>query len=144
MQNAAIAAILKQTKTIAVVGLSPNAQRTSHAVAHYLQNHAYRIIPVNPNAAGQIILGEYCYASLPEAATALGSQSLAIDMIDVFRKSEDVPPIVQDAIMIGAKVLWLQLDIHHAAAQAQAQAAGLQVVVDRCTKIEHRKMIQNV
>jgi uncharacterized protein len=91
---------------------------------------------------GQLILGEYCYASLPEAAAALGS--LGIDMVNVFRKSEDVPPIAQDAIMIGAKVLWLQLDIHHAAAQAQAQAAGMQVVADRCTKIEHRRMVENV
>lgn len=144
MPNTAIDTILKQTRTIAVVGLSPNPQRVSYEVAQYLQNQGYRIIPVNPNAVGQSILGEPCFATLQEAAEALNHQGRKIDLVDCFRKSEDIPPIVNDAIAIKAKTLWLQLGIRHSAAENQAQAAGLQVVVDRCTKIEHWRMLKNV
>ena len=143
MPNTAIDAILKQTRTIAVVGLSPNPLRVSYEVAQYLQNQGYRIIPVNPNAAGQSILGEPCFATLQEAAEALNRQGQKIDLVDCFRKSEDIPPIAQDAIAIQAKTLWLQLGIRHPAAENQARAAGLQVVADRCTKIEHPRMIKN-
>lgn len=129
--------ILKSCHTIAVVGLSPKPHRASYGVAQYMQAHGYRIIPINPVAAasGEQILGEKVYASLSEAAL-----TQKIDMVDCFRNSEDIPPIADEAIRIQAKVLWLQLDIASEAAEAQAAAAGLLVVHDRCLKIDHRAL----
>ena len=126
--------ILASCRTVAVVGLSPKPDRASHEVAHYLQVHGWRIIPVNPVAAatGATILGEPVYATLQEAA-----QHASIDVVDVFRNSEDVPPVAQEAIAIGARALWLQLGIENAPAAAAAQAAGLWVVQNRCLKVEH-------
>jgi len=128
-----LAWILNHCKTIAVVGLSPKPHRASFGVAQYMQAHGYRIIPVNPLA--HEVLGEKAYASLSEAA-----QHAQIDLVDVFRNSEDVPPVALEAAAIGAKALWLQLGIRHDAALAQARAAGLLTVQDLCLKIEHRAL----
>lgn len=132
-----ITKLLTESRVIAVVGLSPNPDRPSHEVAQYLQHHGYRIIPVNPAAAGTQILGEHCYATLTLAAAALAEQQLHINLVDVFRKSEAVEPIADEAIAIRANGLWLQLGVVNQAAIDKARAAGLMVVVDRCTKIEH-------
>lgn len=123
--------ILNHCRTIAVVGLSPQPHRASFDVARYMQAQGYRIIPVNPNASE--VLGEKAYASLRDAA-----QHESIDLVNCFRNSEDIPPIVDDAIAIGAKAVWMQLGISHAAAAAKAEAAGLLVVQDHCLKIDHR------
>lgn len=131
-----IAAILKGSRTIAVVGLSPKPERDSHHVAEYLQQQGYRIVPVNPMATGQHILGEPCWPSLSEAA-----RHHRIDLVDVFRNSADVPPIVEEAIAIGAQAMWLQLGVRHDAAAARARAAGLQVVQDHCTLVEHQRLV---
>lgn len=123
----AIERLLKATRVIAVVGLSPDPARASHGVARFMQARGYRIIPVNPAVAE--ILGERCYpdlASIPEA----------VDMVDVFRRSDAVLPVALDAIRIGARCLWLQLGVVNAAAIAAADAAGLDVVADHCLKIE--------
>jgi len=123
--------ILSHCRTIAVVGLSPKPHRASFDVARYMQAAGYRIIPVNPNASE--VLGEKAYATLQEAA-----QHEKIDLVNCFRNSEDIPPIVDDAIAIGAQAVWMQLDVAHPAAAAKAEAAGLLVVQDRCLKIDHR------
>lgn len=135
-------AILAQCRTIAVVGLSPKPHRDSYHVALYLQQQGYRIVPVNPVVAreGGQILGEPCYASLSDAAQALAAQQLRIDMVDVFRNSADVPPIAEEAIAIGAQCLWLQRGICHEEAATRARAAGLQVVQDLCTLVEHQRL----
>lgn len=135
-------AILAQCRTIAVVGLSPKPHRDSYHVAQYLQQQGYRIVPVNPVVAreGGQILGEPCYASLSDAAQALAAQQLRIDMVDVFRNSADVPPIAEEAIAIGAQCLWLQRGICHEEAATRARAAGLQVVQDLCTLVEHQRL----
>jgi uncharacterized protein len=133
-----MAQLLRTTQTIAIVGLSPKPHRDSHGVAHYLQAAGYRIIPVNPVVAASNdthILGERCYTSLHDAA-----QEVAIDLVNVFRNSEYVPPVANAAIAIQAKALWLQLGITHAGAAAQARAAGLIVVQDACIMIEHRAL----
>jgi uncharacterized protein len=123
--------ILKQSKTIAVVGLSANWYRPSYFAAKYMQEHGYRVIPVNPQYAE--VLGEKCYASLRDIPEK-------IDIVDCFRRSEDIGPIADEAIAIGARVLWMQLGvINHDAAQ-KARAAGLEVVMDRCVKIEHARL----
>ena len=126
--------ILKTCRTVAVVGLSPKPHRASFDVARYMQAHGWRIIPVNPVAAasGTPILGEPVYATLLEAA-----QHEKIDLVNVFRNAEDVPPVVTDAIAIGAPALWLQLGIENAAAATAARSAGLRVVQDKCLKVEH-------
>lgn len=128
--------------TIAVVGLSPQWHRPSYFAAKYMQSHGHNIVPVNPVVAreGGHILGERCYASLTEAAAALAAQGRHIDMVDCFRKSEDIPPIADEAIAIGAKCLWLQLGVLNDAAAAKARAAGLTVIEDRCVKIEHARL----
>ncbi len=133
-ETADIQHILNTCRTVAVVGLSPKPQRASFDVARYMQAQGWRIIPVNPVAAasGMPILGEPVYASLSEAA-----QHETIDLVNVFRNAEDVPPVVQEAIAIGAPALWLQLGIENAAAAAAARAAGLRVVQDKCLKVEH-------
>ena len=123
--------ILHESRTIAVVGLSADWYRPSYFAAKYMQEHGYRVIPVNPKYPE--ILGEKCYRSLRELAEK-------IDIVDVFRKTEDVPPIAEDAIAIGAKVLWQQLGVKNEAAAAKARAAGLETVMDRCVKIEHGRL----
>ena len=123
--------ILKHYRTIAVVGLSPKPHRASLDVARYMQANGYRIIPVNPNATE--VLGEKAYASLSEAA-----QHEKIELVNCFRNSEDIPPIVDEAIAIGASAVWMQLGISHPAAAKKAEAAGLLVVQDHCLKIDHR------
>jgi predicted CoA-binding protein len=127
-----ISQILATCRTVAVVGLSPKAHRASFDVSRYMQAHGWRIIPVNPLAAGQTILGQTVYATLLEAARVE-----KIDLVNVFRNAEDVPPVVMDAIAIGAPALWLQLGIRHDAALERARAAGMLVVQDKCLKVEH-------
>lgn len=133
-----IARILQQSRTIAIVGLSCKPHRASHKVAHYLQMHGYRIIPVNPSYAGTEILGELCHATLQDAAAALGATR--IDIVDCFRKAQDIPPIARAAIEVKARCLWLQLGIVDQASCDLATAAGLDVVMDRCSKIEHANL----
>jgi predicted CoA-binding protein len=133
--------ILQDCRTLAVVGLSPNALRPSHAVARYMQARGYRIVPVNPAAAGSQILGEHVYPSLREADAAVRATGGGIDLVDVFRKSNEVPPIAEEAIAIGARVLWLQLGVVNDAALARARAAGLQAVQDRCLEIEYARLM---
>lgn len=128
--------LLDHAKTIAVVGLSPKPERASYQVAAYLQKHGYRILPINPTQAGTDILGEPCYANLAEAVAATG---LTIDIVDCFRKSEDIESIVQEAIRIGAACVWMQLDIKNDFAAKIATDAGMQVVMDKCIKIEHAR-----
>src|SRR5712671_5962173 len=123
---------LQQYKHVAIVGISADQYRPSHFVAIYLQAEGYDIIPINPRYAGQTILGKRVYATLTEAKQA----GETIEIVDVFRKPEDVPPFADEAIAIGAKVLWLQLDIRNEQAASQARDAGLIVVQDRCMKIE--------
>lgn len=132
--------ILKESKTIAVVGLSPRPDRPSHEVARYLQEQGYRIVPINPGMHGKQILEEVCFASLREAAAALAPKGVQIDMVDCFRKSEDIPPLAEDAIAIGARFLWLQLGVRNDNAVRRAEEAGLLAVQDKCTHIEHRRM----
>ena len=126
--------ILEHCRTVAVVGLSPKQHRASYEVAHYMQAQGWRIIPINPvvAASGTPILGEKVYATLQDAA-----QHEKIELVNVFRNSEDVPPVVADAIAIGAQAVWLQLGIVNAEAIASAQAAGLYTVQNKCLLIEH-------
>ena len=131
--NSTLRDLLRQCKTIAVVGLSPKPHRDSFRVAKYMQDHGFRIVPINPNA--HEVLGEKAYASLSEAAL-----HERIDMVNCFRNSEDIPPIAAEAIAIGAKSLWLQIGVRHDAALAKAQAAGLAVVQDHCTLVEHQRL----
>jgi len=126
-----IEGILKEGRTVAVVGLSPKPDRPSYVVARYLQAQGYRIIPVNPNA--QEILGEKAYPtvlSIPEK----------VDIVDIFRRPEEVPPVVEEAIKIGARVVWMQEGIAHEGAAQRAREAGLKVVMDRCMKKEHQRL----
>lgn len=129
--------ILSTCKTVAVVGLSPKAHRASFDVTRYMQAHGWRIIPINPVVAtsGQSILGERVYATLLEAA-----QHEKIDLVNVFRNAEDVPPVVAEAMAIGARALWLQMGIEHPQAAAAARAAGLRVVQNKCLMVEHRNL----
>ncbi len=127
--------ILQQHRHVAIVGISADPYRPSHFVAIYLQAEGYDIVPVNPRYAGQSILGKRVYATLTQAKAA-GEQ---IEVVDVFRKPEDVPPIADEAIAIGAKVLWLQLGIRNEEAARKAEEHGLTVVQDRCMKIEHAR-----
>ena len=127
--------ILSHCRTIAVVGLSPKSERASFDVARHMQAQGYRIIPINPKAGVADILGEKVYASLLDA-----SQVEKIDLVNCFRNSEDIPPIVDEAIAIRAKAVWMQLGIAHTDAAAKAQAAGLKVVQNRCLKIDQRAL----
>ncbi|MET0961869.1 MAG: CoA-binding protein [Noviherbaspirillum sp.] len=129
-----IAELLSSARTIAVVGLSIKPERASHQVASYLQQHGHRIIPINPTYAGQSILGEHCYATLTLAAREHG----VVDVVDCFRKSEDILPVAEEAVAIGARCLWMQLGIVNEAAAQLARRAGMMVVMDRCLKIEHQ------
>ncbi len=130
--------ILNDSKTVAIVGLSNKPDRASHGVAEYLQGAGYQVIPVNPAYAGETILGEKVYATLQEAADSLATSGQRIDIVDCFRKSEDIPPIARDAIAVRAGCLWMQLDIENQPAADMARAAGLDVVMNHCIKIEHR------
>ncbi|HTH78620.1 MAG TPA: CoA-binding protein [Ramlibacter sp.] len=130
--------ILGSSKTIAVVGLSPQWHRPSFFAAKYMQAHGYRILPVNPTATE--ILGERCYPSVTAAAAALAKEGTKIDMIDCFRRTEDIPPIADEAIAVGAKCLWQQIGVKNEEAAAKARAAGLDAVMDRCVKIEHARL----
>jgi predicted CoA-binding protein len=121
--------ILTSARTIAVVGASPRSNRPSHGVMRFLQRHDYRAIPVNPRAAVDEILGERVYASLADI-------SEPVDMVDIFRRSEAAGAVVDEAIAIGAKIVWMQLEVRDDAAAARAEAAGLRVVMDRCPAIE--------
>jgi predicted CoA-binding protein len=129
--NDVIADILKNHKTIAVVGLSSNARRPSFGVAQYLQSAGYRIIPVNPNETE--VLGEKSYPRLEDVP-----KSQHIQIVNIFRRSEDIPPVVDGAIAVGARVIWMQLGIENQNAAAKARAAGLFVIEDACILIEHR------
>ncbi len=132
----AVSHILSTCRTVAVVGLSPKAHRDSFRVAQYMQSHGWRVVPVNPVAAssGERILGEVVYATLTGAARAE-----KIDLVDVFRNSSEVPPIVDEAIALKLPAIWLQLGVRHDAAFAKAQAAGLVAVQDLCLKVEHAR-----
>ncbi len=123
-----ITAILRDYHTVAVVGLSSDPGRPSYQVAQYLQNHGYRIIPVNPGC--QEILGEKCYPSLRDIP-------FPVETVDIFRKVEAIPAIVEEAIAVGAKAVWLQLGLEEPLSAQKAKDAGLQVVQNRCMKIEH-------
>ncbi|MGQ0511895.1 MAG: CoA-binding protein [Betaproteobacteria bacterium] len=123
--------ILKDCRVIAVVGLSANWHRPSYFAAKYMQEHGYRVIPVNPQY--QEVLGEKCYASLRDIPHK-------VDMVDVFRKAADVLPIAEDAVAIGARVLWQQLGVRNQVAADLARARGLESVMDRCVKIEHGRL----
>jgi predicted CoA-binding protein len=123
--------ILLRHKTIAVVGLSAQWHRPSYFAAKYMLEHGYRVIPVNPQY--QEVLGQKCYASLRDIPEK-------VDLVDVFRKTADVMPIAEDAIAIGARVLWQQLGVLNEAAAARARAAGLETVMDHCVKIEHGRL----
>ena len=125
--------ILRECRTIAVVGLSAEWHRPSFFAAKYMQSHGYRIVPVNPRYAGGQVLGEPCYASLSDIP-------FPVDMVDVFRRTADVPPIAEQAIAIGARCLWQQIGVTNHDAAARARAAGLDVVMDRCVKIEHARL----
>ena len=133
MTDTAIRQSLAHCRTIAVVGLSPKPHRDSYRVAKYMQDHGFRIVPINPNASE--VLGERSYASLTEAA-----QHVHIDMVNCFRNAEDIPPIAAEAIAIGAQSLWLQIGVIHDAAAQLATQAGLVVVQDRCLMVEHRQL----
>jgi predicted CoA-binding protein len=123
-----IRAILANNRVIAVVGLSPKPDRDSHRVARYMQEQGYRIVPVHPKA--EEILGEKCFPSLRDIP-------FPVDIVDIFRKIEAIPPIVEDAIAINAKVVWMQLGLAENRSARQAKEAGLQVVMNKCLKIEH-------
>ena len=125
------AEILKSSKTIAVVGLSPKPDRPSYRVASYLKEQGYRIIPVNTCASE--ILGEICYSRL-------SSVPKSVDVVNIFRRPEEVPAIVEEAIEIGAKAVWMQEGVINEEAAAPAREAGLLVVMDRCMLKEHRKL----
>jgi predicted CoA-binding protein len=126
--------LLENTRTIALVGASPKPNRPSHGVMAFLQRSGYRVIPVNPVAAGATILGETVYATLAEIGEP-------IDMVDVFRRAEDTPPVADEAVAAGAKSLWLQLGIANADAAEIATKGGLDVVMDRCTAIEIGRLL---
>ena len=124
---------LEESRNVAVVGLSDNPYRTSHAIARALQGFGYKIFPVNPNLAGPV-LGEEPYATLEEIPER-------IDIVDVFRRSEKVMPVARDAVDAGAKVLWLQMGVINEEAASYAKEHGLTVVMDRCTKVDYASLV---
>ena len=135
MKDEEIKDILYRSKTVAVVGISPKEDRPSYIVAAYLQSKGYRIIPVRPQ--GEEVLGERVYPSLMDIP-----KEIEIDVVDIFRRSEDVPPTVDEAIQRGAKVVWMQEGVIHQEAGAKAEKAGLKVVMDRCMKKEHQRLVK--
>jgi predicted CoA-binding protein len=135
MDDSTLKQILQTTRTIATVGLSSNPEKDSYQIALYLKAQGYRVLPINPTATE--IFGEKAYPdliSLPEK----------VDVVQVFRRSEDVPPVVEGAIQIGAKVVWMQAGIVNEEAAARAEAAGLQVVMDLCMRFTHQRLIGKV
>lgn len=128
-----IAGLLRSVRTIALVGASTNPAKASFIVMKYMQGKGYRVIPVNPGLAGKTLLGETVYASLDDLP-------VPVDMVDVFRNAAAVPPVAEAAILLGARVLWLQLGIINHEAAALAGAAGLTVVMDRCPKMEFGRL----
>lgn len=129
--------VLRRTRTIAMVGASANWVRPSYFAMKYMQAKGYRVIPVNPGSAGKPILGEVCYASLGEIPDTF-------ELVDVFRRADAVPAIVEDSIAIakdkGIRTIWMQLGVRHEGAAAKAEAAGLDVIMDRCVKIEFGRL----
>ena len=125
--------ILRSVRVIAMVGASPHWNRPSYFVMKYLQDKGFRVIPVNPRAVGETILGEKVYGALTEISDK-------VDMVDVFRNPAAAGPIVDDAIRIGAKVVWMQLGVRNDEAAQKAEAAGLKVVMNRCPKIEYSRL----
>ncbi|WP_420397736.1 CoA-binding protein [Nioella sp.] len=127
--------ILRETKTIACVGVSPNPVRPSHYVGRYLKLKGFRVIPVNPGHAGRILFGATVVASLSEVEGP-------VDMVDIFRRSDSVPPIVDEALdrFPGLKTIWMQIGVEHAEAAAKAEARGVQVIQNRCPKIEYQRL----
>lgn len=123
--------ILKESRVLAVVGLSAQWHRPSYFAAKYMMEHGYRVIPVNPRYTE--VLGQKCYASLREIPEK-------VDLVDVFRRTAEVLPVAEDAIAIGARVFWQQLGVANEAAAARVRAAGLEAVMDRCVKIEHARL----
>jgi uncharacterized protein len=134
--------ILSESKVIAIVGLSPKPDRPSLGVAQYLQARGYEIVPVNPNYADTVILGEKVYPDLHAAADALAAQGKRIDVVDCFRKAEEIPAIARDAIAVRASCLWMQMGIVNQQAADIAAAAGLDVVMDTCMKVAHAMSVQ--
>ena len=129
----ALRRILRECRTLAVVGLSAEWHRPSHFAAKYMQSKGYRIVPVNPRYREVLVLGERCYARLEDIP-------FAVDLVDVFRKTEDVLPIAASAIAIGARCLWQQLGVMNLEADRLARGSGLDSVLDRCVKIEHARL----
>ena len=129
-----IASILDHCRTVAVVGLSPKPHRDSYSVSRYMQAHGWYIVPINPNATS--ILGEIAYPSLTEAA-----QHHRIELVNVFRNSADVPPVVDEAIAIGAQAVWLQMGVVHDLSAEKARSAGLRFVQNKCLMVEHRSYL---
>ncbi|MFP8965782.1 CoA-binding protein [Pokkaliibacter sp. CJK22405] len=125
--------ILEEVNVIALVGASAKPERPSHTVMKYLLHKGYRVIPVNPNEAGGEILGETVYASLADVEEV-------VDMVDIFRRSDAVPEIVEQAIEANARIIWMQQGVVHTAAAKVAEEAGLRVVMDRCPKIEYERL----
>lgn len=128
-----IESVLRKAKTIAVVGASPKPERDSGRIAQFLAGEGYNVIPVNP--AYQEVLGMKCYPDLK----SIGS---AIDIVDIFRKSEEVMPVVEEAIAVGASTVWMQLDVVNIEAAGRAEQAGLKVIMDRCIAVEHRRLVK--
>ncbi|HUL22717.1 MAG TPA: CoA-binding protein [Thermodesulfobacteriota bacterium] len=134
MADEDIKKILSNFRTVAVVGISPKEDRPSYIVASYLQSKGYRIIPVRPD--GEEILGEKVYRRLSDIPEEIG-----VEVVDIFRKSEDVPPIVDEAVQRKAKVVWMQEGVIHKEAGTKAEKAGLRVVMNRCIKKEHQRLM---
>lgn len=143
MADEEIAAILRETRTIAIVGASPNKSRPSHAVARYLAEHGYTIIPVNPVAVG----GDLCGEPFVESIAAIPRSQYPVEMVDIFRASEACLEVVQEAIAVlggkGLRTVWMQLGVVNEEAGRIATKAGLQVVMDRCVEIEHASIFGN-
>ena len=133
MKDEELKETLRNVKTIAVIGISPKEDRPSYIVASYLNSKGYRVIPVRPD--GEEILGEKVYHSLSEIP-----KEISVDVLDIFRKSEEVPPIVEEAIQRGIKVVWMQEGVIHKEAGEKAEKAGSKVIMDRCIKKEHQRL----
>ncbi|MCP4933125.1 MAG: CoA-binding protein [bacterium] len=134
MNDKKIMQLLSDTKTIALIGISPKTARPSYQVMAYLQQAGYKVLPINPGQEGKQILGEKVYAKLSDI-------DMHIDIVDIFLRTEFVGEIVDEAIKVKASAVWMQLGIDNEKAAAMARNAGLEVVVDRCTKIEHTRLI---
>ena len=133
-QDKIMTEILAKSRVIALVGASAKPERPSYQVMAYLLAQGYEVIPVNPGMAGERILEQRCYASLSELP-------VVPDMVDIFRQSDHCPPLVQEAVSVGASYIWLQIGVMHAQAQRMANEAGLLYIEDKCTKIEHERLI---